>query len=231
MSDDRKKWLDKIRKCLRLAASANEHEAARALSQAQALMREHQVSQDELIAAEASESRVRARAKTKPASWEFQLADMVAAATGCKLIFAAGGTAGEWMFIGTRGGEQVAQYAMAALLRQIVRSRARYIESTLRRCKVATRTRRADAYCVGWVSTVHAKVQRIALSEADSKAIAAYASRYSITQLKPIDRPADFFLRGKEREYGDWLNGRADGSGIDLGRPMSGGAQREAIES
>jgi hypothetical protein len=36
--------LRKIRACLRLSKSANEHEAAAALRQAQALMREHGIS-------------------------------------------------------------------------------------------------------------------------------------------------------------------------------------------
>ena len=40
---NKQKALEKIKKCLALSKSANEHEAAQALKQAQALMRLHQI--------------------------------------------------------------------------------------------------------------------------------------------------------------------------------------------
>ena len=40
---DKEKVLDKIKKCLALGQSANEHEAAQALKQAQALMEKYEV--------------------------------------------------------------------------------------------------------------------------------------------------------------------------------------------
>jgi hypothetical protein len=41
---DKNKAIEKIKKCLALGKSANEHEAAQALKQAQALMREYGIS-------------------------------------------------------------------------------------------------------------------------------------------------------------------------------------------
>lgn len=41
---DKEKVLDKIKKCLALGKSANEHEAAQALKQAQALMPKYEIS-------------------------------------------------------------------------------------------------------------------------------------------------------------------------------------------
>ena len=45
---DKKTALAKIKKCLALAKSANEHEAAQALKQAQALMREFEVTEQDV---------------------------------------------------------------------------------------------------------------------------------------------------------------------------------------
>lgn len=51
----REELLRKIRACLRLSTSANEHEAAAALRQARALMEKHGVSHAEALAGEVSE--------------------------------------------------------------------------------------------------------------------------------------------------------------------------------
>ena len=48
------KILDKIKKCLALASSANEHEAAAALRQAQKLMQAHGLTDQDVAAAQAS---------------------------------------------------------------------------------------------------------------------------------------------------------------------------------
>lgn len=52
---DRNKALDKIKKCLRLATSANPNEAAAAMRQAQALMRKHGIGQDDVSMADVME--------------------------------------------------------------------------------------------------------------------------------------------------------------------------------
>lgn len=48
---DKKAAIEKIRKCLALAKSANEHEAAAALRQAQALMRKYGVEDGDILMA------------------------------------------------------------------------------------------------------------------------------------------------------------------------------------
>ncbi len=45
---DKERILEKIKKCLALSKSANEHEAAQALKQAQALMREYGITDIEV---------------------------------------------------------------------------------------------------------------------------------------------------------------------------------------
>ena len=58
--DDRDSLLGKIRKCMELAKSANEHEAAAALRQATKLMEMYQVSHAELLSIGVSEASAKA---------------------------------------------------------------------------------------------------------------------------------------------------------------------------
>ena len=52
---NKEKILDKIKKCLALSKSANEHEAAQALKQAQALMEKYEVNAVDIALSEVSE--------------------------------------------------------------------------------------------------------------------------------------------------------------------------------
>lgn len=121
MADD--KILDKIKKCLALASSANEHEAAAALRQAQKLMEQHGLTDQDVLASQASEAGAKAGAVTKPAQWEATLAARIANAFGCELVFSRRTwTTAEWRFIGAGSAPEVATYAYQVLLRQAPRS-------------------------------------------------------------------------------------------------------------
>uniref|UniRef100_UPI0009E92407 DUF2786 domain-containing protein n=1 Tax=Methylogaea oryzae TaxID=1295382 RepID=UPI0009E92407 len=84
---DKDKALAKIKKCLRLAASANANEAATAMRQAQALMEQYGIEHSDVLASEAAEAKAKAGATKTPAMWENRLADLVARSFGCDLIF------------------------------------------------------------------------------------------------------------------------------------------------
>ncbi|MCK9193423.1 MAG: DUF2786 domain-containing protein [Nevskia sp.] len=227
MKSERDRLLDKIKKCLRLSKSSNEHEAAAALRQARKLMESMQVTDDEIRAYEAAEASANSRASVRPVSWESSLANTIAETIGCELIFVQNlGHTGKWLFIGLNGKEQIAMYAMTVLLRQIVSARAEYIRSKLKRCKPSTRTRRADQFCSGWVSTVRIKVEALSISEHDRATLKLYAARYVTSAMTPLDRS-----KGKAFGPGfdDWLNGHANGSELDLRRPMTGADQPKAL--
>ncbi len=87
MKSERYRLLDKIKKCLRLSKSSNEHEAAAALRQARKLMESMQVTDDEIRASEAAEASAKSRASVRPVSWESSLANTIAETIGCELIF------------------------------------------------------------------------------------------------------------------------------------------------
>lgn len=184
---DHKKALEKIKKCLRLASSSNPHEAAAALRQARALMEKYQVDQVDVEIADVEEHGARSGSKINPVKWESQLASTVARAYSCRLIFMAG--IGDWRFIGEMA--EVASYAMAVLLRQVRQARRTYIAENLKRCKPATKTKRADVFCDAWVWAVHGKVLEFAGAK-PSQAVEAYVAKHhpELVSGTSVDRNA-----------------------------------------
>ncbi len=127
----------KNQKCLALAKSANENEAAIALRQAQSLMREFQIDPDLLDIVEAS---CESKATKVPQAWEASLVMTIARAMQCKPIFSSGsstwGIKASWTFIGVDPAPEVASYTFDVLYRQVIRSRKSFTENTLKRVTV-----------------------------------------------------------------------------------------------
>ncbi|WP_312929123.1 DUF2786 domain-containing protein [Stutzerimonas nitrititolerans] len=222
---DHKKALEKIKKCLRLAASSNPHEAAAAMRQARALMEKYQVGEVDVLMADVLEVGARSGSKVKPPQWEANLAGTIAKAYSCRVIFIAG--LGDWSFIGEMA--EIAGYAMTLLLRQIRQSRRDYIADKLKRCKTATKTKRADMFCEAWVWAVRTKVQEFAGSTAPSAAVDAYIQKHhpELESGTFRDRNA---TKGKlsERALNDAANGIAAASGVQLNHGV-GGSQTLAL--
>lgn len=230
MNTDREKIIDKIKKCLALAKSSNEHEAAAALRQAQKLMQAHNISDLDMTAAEATEARAKAGAIQRPAGWESYLAGHVADAFGCKLLFTSTwARGGEWAFIGTGASPEVAEYAFKVLLRQGKNARSEYIKTKLKRCKPGTKTRRADLFSEGWVMAVANLVERFSGTETNQAAIDAYmASKYpSTATLKTSDRNADRNLR--DHEWRDRGAGHLSGKDAKLNRGVGGSGEQRLL--
>lgn len=148
----------KIRKCLALAKSANEHEAAAALAKARALMDEHGVSMDDIAMAEIGEARVKGSATQRPPLWETALCMTVRHALGCKVVISADL---HRIYIGPGPAPEIASYAFAVLYRQLRAARQDYIRSHLKRCRPGRKRQRADIFCEAWASAVYAKVKAL----------------------------------------------------------------------
>lgn len=74
----------KIKRCLALSKSSNEHEAATAMRQVQALMREYRLTESDVHLSDAGEAESGiARAKRRPTR-ERHLSSIVANAFGCR---------------------------------------------------------------------------------------------------------------------------------------------------
>lgn len=227
----REKILAKIRKCLALSASSNEHEAAAALRQARKLMEEYNVSDQDVDASRASECKAKAGVTAKPPVWESVLASRIGAAFGCQVVFSPGwsGRRAEWRFVGCGAAPEVAQYGFTVLLRQLKRARSEHIKAFLARCKTATKTRRADLFCEGWVRAVAGKIEAFAGNETEVAAVDAYmACHYpAVKELESTNRNAGRTLKG--RELGDFYAGSIQGEHATLNRGVGGAEQRLAL--
>jgi len=226
----RDKIIAKVKKCLALANSGNEHEAAAALRQAQKLMATHGISDLDIEHADIQEETARAGAAFKPARWEGELAVRVARAFDCKVFFRMGLVSGIglWIFVGATPSGEIARYAFEVLLRQAKKARAHYIKTALKRC-TKTRTRRADLFCEGWVTAATLLAATFAGNKATRARITAYLEQKhsTLVTLTARDRNAGRSL--SERGYGDFASGHRAGRGAQLNRGLGGAGERVAL--
>jgi len=231
-SSEREKIIDKIKKCLRLAKSSNEHEAAAALRQAQKLMRAYGVSDLDIEHAEIQEEYALAGAKNAPSKWEVTLVDVVARAFDCQSVFRSVndpriGKAGFWVFIGAEPSGEIARYAFEVLYRQVKRARKTYIQATLKDYTRQTRTRRADLFCHGWVWAVSEKVKQFASSTVMQARIDTYMERKygQLASMKGRDRNSGRPLSGQE--IGDMLFGQIAGREAEINHGLNGAGRQQ----
>lgn len=186
--------LRKIKRCLELSKSSNENEAALALKQMQALMNKYGVTAKHVMAADITEYLTYLSVKKKPAQWVLNLHLAVADALDCKSIVRHGDNRNiRLIFLGIDAVTEIAGYAFEVLFRKLKSDRANYINSELFRYKRANKTKYADAYCEGWVSSVHSKVKNLNPNIEIREKIKAYTE----TKLKNY-RP-DHFFNGRSR--------------------------------
>lgn len=178
----RAELLAKIRKCLALAKSANEHEAAAALSKARELMDAYGLDQADIDQLDVEEATSTAGCRAKPPRWEAFLVGAVTRALPCKVILSRTGR----RFIGMAPTPEIAAYAFGVLHRHLRRARADYIATRLRRC-TARKTARADAFCEGWAAAVYGKIADLHPERnLDGLVLDYLARRYpALTTVKP----------------------------------------------
>ncbi len=183
------KVLNKIKKLLRLAKSANEHEASAAMSRAQKLMQEHGLTQESPQLSDVMGAHIQSKFKAKkPASYFALLSSLVAKAFGCHVHFN-----WNWIteahlvtFTGHNERPEIATYAYEVLERQLIQARKDYIATLNKRIKRSTKIARADVFCEAWVSSVYHMVKDFALSEAESTQLDEYVSM-AYPDLKKTD--------------------------------------------
>lgn len=165
--------IQRIKKCLALRASSNEHEAAAALRQAQALMREHHITDSHVAASEATEASCRSGVQSKPPIHIVALARTVANAFACDIIFNETIKGLEVTFIGVDPAPELATYAYTVLRRALERDRRDFL-ATQTRCRRATKIRRGRTFALAWCYAVSRKVREFAGSDKDRERNAAY---------------------------------------------------------
>lgn len=218
----RDELLAKIRKCLALSASANEHEAAAALAKARALMDEHGIVESDVQFADISESEAKRKGGAKPTAWHVALIDMVAGVFACEVYLSKGAV----NFAGAGPDPEIASYAYARLAGVLARHRRAYIATNLKRCKPATKTARADWYCQGWVRGVHVNVLCIVPERRECP-----LARQWLAERKTL---ATITARGPKKTRGDvgsgdYWNGHVAGSEVQLHHGLGSAAMQQPV--
>lgn len=179
---------DKVKKLLRLGKSSNMHEAAAAMRQAQALMRQHAIDEQELRETQPDDTvevTTSGRRGASPPVYAVGLVHGICAAFGVDAI--AGGTLQSWRFhfFGPAWRTQLAEYAFTVLLRQLERDRRKH----LNRVRLAkNRAARGDVFGVGWAHGVSKVLSAWDLSEEDrERTNALIARKYPAAKVQTFD--------------------------------------------
>ncbi len=168
---NREDALKKIKKCLALSRSANEHEAATALRQAQKLMAEFGLAEQDVSLADVWECRAKALTLVTVNAWEVSLVSTIADAFACEYFTRnrwgsqTNGSLGylrEWVFVGIDSAPEVAAYACDVLTRQCKIARQAHVAKQPKNCKAITKTARGDAFAQGWAWGVRQKIMAFA---------------------------------------------------------------------
>lgn len=187
MRKDRDWVLNKVKKCLALAAKASGNEAETALRQAKALMEQYDLSETDLELSDIKET-VLATGKTRknPPQWQSHLAGVCAKAFNCRILFFNGLDFKKGMishvkkvkFIGIDINAELASYAFTVLQRQLKKDRRNYLNSLSSLCSLTTRRRRADLFADSWVKAIYSLVNKFAQNHEQLNLIDAYMAEY-----------------------------------------------------
>ena len=217
--------LEKIKKCLALGESANEHEAAQAIRQAQILMEKYGISEMDVELSAVSEKGVGCAA-TLP-NWHQVLISRCAKAFGVGCYMNREWGLAEARFFGIGIKPELAAYAYEVLLRQLKKERREYIKTELKAVRLPrNKTARADQFCTGWVYAISRKVQEFAAEPAEEEVLARYKQ-----QLGEMGKAPKRDVRGgsKATREQDLAAGVRKGREAQLYHAMDGGEERKQL--
>lgn len=181
--------LRKIKRCMELSSSSNEHEAALAIKQMQALMQKHGVNEKNVLAMDVREELYQLDVKKRPAQWVLSLQVTISEALDCSpLVWSSNYSNIKLGFLGVDAMPEIASYAFDVLYRQLKKNRQEYIETKLKRYKRINKIKMADAYCTGWVNNVYSKVENLSPNQEIAERIKAYQE----TKIKNWDPEEEF---------------------------------------
>ncbi len=177
--------LRKIKKCLALAKdkNADPNMASAALRQAQALMAEHRITDQDVDLSDVAQVDCTPPTMSR-SNWEVRLSSMVARAFACDVVWISGSRVIGYRvaryrkvaFIGVGNTPTVAGYAWDVLARQLAKARLAHIRKQPRSCKQVTLTARGDTFAIGWLEGVQDKLQAFAGPEREQLLIEQYVA-------------------------------------------------------
>lgn len=221
---DIQKALDKIKKCLALSKSSNEHEAAQALKQAHSLMRLFNLDYDDVEKSQLNNAF--SNIKSGITTWHTILISSISQAFSAVPTLNSGfnGDRIEWHGYGVNA--ELASYTYQVLYRQCANARSQYMKNELKRVtKKANKTIRANVYAEAWCRAIH-KVVCEFLSDDEKETLNSINSLVTkgTKTHKPRDRNAykNASSHVKSAAQNDYYNGSKDGSKVKLHKPVTG---------
>lgn len=222
---DKSRIMDKIIRCLALSKSSNEHEASTALRQAHLMMSKHGISLDDVKLTDIKFKASGTRSAQRPPSYQISLANMIAKLFGCKNYMGNGigklSYARVMCFVGLEMHSDIASYAYDSLFRQLKQARREYIKTDLSKVRLSkNKVARADAFCLGWVTTVRRLVKELVPLTTDMVLIEhAMSQELSLKETYGLDRVSK---NKAANGTNDFHNGRIAGKDAQLHHAMHG---------
>lgn len=224
MDEERRKKLEgRLKKCLALSKSPEPHEAAAALRQAQKLMSELGITEDDLDGLEMADAVVKTREGFGRCRTMSALSNMLEDAFSVKAVFEANpGSANRLnvRYIGPKAKVMLAEYAHRVVWRAM---QAAWDEQLVTRPWMKSDGGKRQAFHMGWLRSVREKIEAIAPTEAEEKAIKRYCDRLYKGGL--VTQEAH---KRKQLDVGAYLAGVAAASDFSLHRPVE--EQQMALE-
>ncbi|MFV5413888.1 DUF2786 domain-containing protein [Acinetobacter baumannii] len=234
----KKEVIEKIKKCLALSKSANQHEAATALRQAQVLMEKYNIDADDAELLGIMSTPIEGGGSKLPPVFESMLAQAIAKLMDCKVFLSytvkrtptTEKVVSLWKFVGFDPAPEIASYAFDVLYRQLKKARTTFINTELKRVKVRTnKVKRADMFCEGWVIEASEQARKIKPNSEKIKQIEAHLEKtMKLTKFDPKNRN-EKTNRSSSRSLNDYWSGRQAGKDAQISHGMNAGQQFEKL--
>lgn len=197
----------KIKRCLALSQSSNEHEAATAMRQAQSLMREYRLTEMDVRLSDVGEvESTKARLRRRP-TWDRHLGAIVAEAFGVRPFSSRSWSETEGrfyeraLFIGVTPAPQIAMYAYEALLTKLTQARREYVSQVRagKRRSAYSPDTAGDHFALAWVSAVHGKIHELVPRGEEDKALGSHSNGRDLVTVETQDKALiEQYLTGME---------------------------------
>ncbi|WP_181318334.1 DUF2786 domain-containing protein [Photobacterium kishitanii] len=225
-----KKKIDKIKKCLDLGASANEHEAARAIEMAQRLMHKYGICDADVALSGIGEHTSDDTVQMKPKVYVSQLMFALDKAFGVQSIYTAkvnskGQLKRHAKFIGERQSAMLASYSFDVCLMAIKTARRKFASSLHKNCKPKTKEARSDAFCLGFVGAIESNLSTMNITPKTDELIKTYIGKnygelVAISSNDTMSRKRSKAER--ERVDSSFYMGHTAGGDFEIYQPVSG---------
>lgn len=233
----------KIKHCMALSQRANENEAATALRQAQALMREYRLTEMDVKLSDVGEVESQFTRNERRPMWDRQLSGAVAEVFGCTAL-----SSRQWCetknriverasFVGVNPAQHIALYAYETLLTKLTLARKNYasgVRSGKYRSSYSAETA-GDHFALAWVGQVYGKLlalvpkgeedptpksdgrDLVTVETHDKTLIAEYLSDKGVGKARKA--------RETELDMAAQIAGMLAGSRVELNAGLTGGAE------